>query len=297
MGRPRKRFLPNDAAGSGMNSDLPTGQNSIKVNSATLGPDPASALVPLSTTSQHIEMNFPEYPSEIRIDETTVNLFDPINEPHRPEPGPFNLHLPEKSCSCACLATLYLLLDDIQRNKASTYEEGVQQLRNMTQKAVEVVQCPVCPRRYMSLLQNTSLLCTLMFSMAQAYRDIIETVDKTGSGFIEDAEDASASSSSDDFTSHSSFSGNDVPVFGSGEPSVSWKIKAKSVLRQELFGMLSQHYTFLSLLDIFESRQTQWHASPPCPDFPTMYIHGPEKRPLCITSSKEARRIVRLLEL
>ncbi|TQV90344.1 fungal zn(2)-Cys(6) binuclear clusterdomain-containing protein [Cordyceps javanica] len=197
--------------------------------------------------------------------------------------------------SCACLAVAHRLLAEIREWSPSSYHQDIERLRTIRQEAVELVQCSICPLRYVSLVQNVSLICGLIFSLAHVYRRIVESIDTRSTYFTNDSEANLAMLSS--LVSFSNPSSPDTPCPAIDREALYLTTAAKSLIRQELFGFLPQGNTFSSLLDMFETRQSLWHACPPCSDYPAIYIHGIEKTPMCVFQSHEARRLIQTLEI
>jgi hypothetical protein len=194
------------------------------------------------------------------------------------------------SGDCGCLTTAYLLLDELRAQEDIMHLERIQRLRRATQKAVAIVQCQICPLRFVSLSQNVSLVFALIFSILEAYRIAIRLVNEsTGPIFL--------SSPIPERDIQSPLISAAIPPEVEMSGSAQWKIATKSVLRRELYGQLSQDHTFFSLLDKLESRQVNWHTIPPCDDFPVSCARGADKRPLCIVQCDEARQMARCLEL
>lgn len=87
-------------------------------------------------------------------------------------PSPDNAPLgstaaPSNQSSCACLASLYLMLDQMQANEEMKFPSGLHFLRGMMVKARDIIHCPICPTRFLSATQNMSLLGGLMMSIAR----------------------------------------------------------------------------------------------------------------------------------
>ncbi|KAK2737954.1 hypothetical protein CKAH01_18805 [Colletotrichum kahawae] len=84
---------------------------------------------------------------------------------------------PSNQSACACLASLYLMLDQMQANEEMTFPSGLHFLRGMMVKARDIIHCPICPTRFLSATQNMSLLGGLMMSIARQYGSVLEAIE------------------------------------------------------------------------------------------------------------------------
>ncbi|KAI6966912.1 hypothetical protein KC327_g5087 [Hortaea werneckii] len=104
---------------------------------------------------------------------TTPTAF-PLTPPP-PPPNPQDLHhhhqhqpslLPPPSC--ACLSTLYLTLSTLQPHQSPSspsspsFPHTLVPLRKAMQTATSILTCPICPQKFLSAMQNTQLLGTLL---------------------------------------------------------------------------------------------------------------------------------------
>ncbi|PKS09636.1 hypothetical protein jhhlp_004255 [Lomentospora prolificans] len=161
---------------------------------------------------------------------------------------------------------------------------------------VHALYCDVCPVRYITSVQNTQLLCTVLVSMAQSYRSIVDAIDA-------EAEECERRGETKTWTL-GQLTGNVRPAsdcpstFAIDVNPMEWKMLARKVVKAEIAGTADgSRNSFLHLVDALEARQVRWHASPPSPDFPKSFIHGPEKTPFCVLHCRQARRHVRMLQL
>ncbi|KAI7285068.1 hypothetical protein KC340_g18385, partial [Hortaea werneckii] len=92
-----------------------------------------------------------------------------------PPPDPQDRHQQQPSLpptpSCACLSTLYLTLSTLQQqpqphssptSSSSSFPQTLAPLRTAMQTATSILVCPICPQRFLSAVQNTQLLGTLL---------------------------------------------------------------------------------------------------------------------------------------
>ncbi|RYP74395.1 hypothetical protein DL771_003062 [Monosporascus sp. 5C6A] len=95
--------------------------------------------------------------------------------------------------SCACMASLYLALDSMQKLSTDDVTEAVRQTRQATRTAYQVVNCVVCALRLepptvaggggpaasaVSSFQTLMLLAALIPSIVHAYERILAAVDR-----------------------------------------------------------------------------------------------------------------------
>ncbi|RMX76439.1 hypothetical protein D0869_10721 [Hortaea werneckii] len=106
----------------------------------------ASALLPSATTPLPLTSPPPKSQEQ--------------QQPPPPFPGP----------TCACLSTLYLTLSTLQQqphssptsSPSSSFPHTLAPLRTAMQTATSILVCPHCPQRFLSAMQNTQLLGTLL---------------------------------------------------------------------------------------------------------------------------------------
>ncbi|KAI7591683.1 hypothetical protein KC346_g16254, partial [Hortaea werneckii] len=96
--------------------------------------------------------------------------------------------------SCACLSTLYLTLSTLQQPHSSSHDASsplppstsfphtLVPLRKAMQTATSILTCPICPQRFLSAMQNTQLLGTLLVCIAERFRGVVEGIDKGEDG-------------------------------------------------------------------------------------------------------------------
>ncbi|RMY66221.1 hypothetical protein D0863_08592 [Hortaea werneckii] len=90
--------------------------------------------------------------------------------------------------SCACLSTLYLTLSTLQPPSPSpspsspSFPHTLVPLRTAMQTATSILSCPICPQKFLSAMQNTQLLGTLLVCLAERFRGVVEGIDKGEEG-------------------------------------------------------------------------------------------------------------------
>ena len=107
---------------------------------------------------------------------------NPQNPHHQQQPPP-----PFPTPSCACLSTLYLTLSTLQQHQqappsSSSFPQTLTPLRTAMQTATTTLTCPICPQKFLSAMQNTQLLGTLLVCIAERFRGVVEGIEEEGKG-------------------------------------------------------------------------------------------------------------------
>ncbi|KAF4451625.1 hypothetical protein F53441_5481 [Fusarium austroafricanum] len=80
--------------------------------------------------------------------------------------------------SCACLASLYLSLEEVRKADDLPFTARLSVLRHLTTSAATIIQCTVCPTKFLWAMQNAQLLNTLIISLAEGYKKIVKSVEE-----------------------------------------------------------------------------------------------------------------------
>jgi hypothetical protein len=90
---------------------------------------------------------------------------------------------------CACLSSLYLALHRLQSPccdpRQVNFTHALQPLREAMQAASRVIPCQICPKRFLSAIQNVHLMGTLLVCIAERFGKVL-------SQLSDDAERASS---------------------------------------------------------------------------------------------------------
>lgn len=203
-----------------------------------------------------------------------------------------------KQCSCACLASLYLMLDQIQSSEKMTFPAGLHFLRAMIAQARDVIHCECCPTRFLSATQNMSLVGALVMSIARQYGTVLDAIklEATTATRLNQTKtiEFQGLASSD---APSSAPGHDVfGGFGVQMHPLEWMVLANKAVKAEVYGLDgTSRNSFVGLLEILEERQRSWHSNPRSSDY-AEYASGAD-RPTCIRIIDEARKLVSKLKL
>lgn len=183
-----------------------------------------------------------------------------------------------------------------------SFASGLSLLRKATQRAMIVIQCPICPSRLVWAMQNAQVLNTLLVSIAEAYQRLVASIEKEA----QEAESLNESKAmwfgeayAENLNLNLDSEKDALPSFVLSLSPPEWQKLTKQAVKAELHGAPHSLSTpFLTALKFMEERQLNWHASPlkTNPTCQAPHIsHGSE--PLCVTLVRQARGIVSQLSL
>lgn len=167
--------------------------------------------------------------------------------------------------TCACLSNMYLTLDALSKMpEPFVFPFALQPLREAMQSTADIISCPVCPKRYITALQNSQSLGSLFLSIAERYAKVLDSISLEAAG-------AEAAHKMKKFRL-ADFNSGDAHVHTGGlscaaqfsvdlSP-VEWKNLAKKVVRAEIYGPTDgEHYRpyLQELFGQMRSRQIEWH--------------------------------------
>jgi hypothetical protein len=193
-----------------------------------------------------------------------------------------------RQSTCACLATLYLSLDEMRTIDNLSFTSGLLLLRGAAQKAMTVLRCHICPTKLVWGMQNAQLLNTLILSLAEAYQGIVSAIDT-------EAQRAESKTVWFGDVEPGSESGSLTLTLSPAE----WRKFSKRAVKAEIYGVPhSSSTSFFGVLQAMEDRQIGWHASMPPLNFrcqaPGVPHHG---EPVCVMLVRQARGIITRLPL
>lgn len=245
--------------------------------------------------------------SHAHSDPSTRLLLDPVLNPQSAT-NDMNLGLPPSLLpNCACLSTLYLTLSQLQTLdlQTSPFPFALHPLREAMQTASSVLSCQECPRRFISAIQNTQLLGTLIMSIAERFLKILEAINQE-SVRAEEAGEKKRFRLADlnTSTSHLHTAGiGCAAAFSLNLEPAEWRGLAKKVVRAEVEGPSEGNDCCAYLLGVvraMETRQKFWHQCPVPEDFPKDARTGlpmggnniPKEDRLCLKLAGYARKLV-----
>ncbi|KAK3686985.1 hypothetical protein LTR37_019287 [Vermiconidia calcicola] len=201
--------------------------------------------------------------------------------------------------SCACLSTMYLTLSTLQSmDPAFTFPFALHPLREAMQTASDILACPECPQRFISAIQNTQLMGTLLMSIADRFSKSLEAITTESLRSSEEKKFRLADLNTS--TSHLHTAGlGCAAAFSITLSPAEWRALAKKVVRAEVFGPACCPY-FMGIVDQMERRQEFWHDRPVPEDFPRDRATGeliggrnlPKEDHICLKFVSYARKLV-----
>ncbi|RMJ13147.1 hypothetical protein CDV36_007195 [Fusarium kuroshium] len=201
--------------------------------------------------------------------------------------------------TCACLANLYLSLEEVRKADNLAFAARLSLLRDLTANASSIIQCQVCPTKFLWAMQNAQLLNTLIISIAEGYKKIVKSVEDETQRAQEGNESKLLFISDGEKYEQTSQNGN--PSYGqSGFPlsldPLDWQNIAKKAIKAELFGTKhSISPSFTTMLQHMEDRQQGWHSGslPVTSGIGHRLPHQmKDKEPHCVSLVKHTRGMV-----
>ncbi|RTE85183.1 hypothetical protein BHE90_000345 [Fusarium euwallaceae] len=206
----------------------------------------------------------------------------PLDSEPTPSSGP---HQRE---SCACVFALTQMMDRIRQDQDLPFPSNLGLLREALRSAAIAIDCQVCPRLFVTAMQNGLLLCTAIISVAHGYVRIARQIDN-------EATRCSEMNQMKVLDVKDSFS-QSVETFTLETGPQEWKLLAMKMVRAEVFGVSGgSRPCFASTVTQLERRQKSWHADPPGAFFPDSY-RTTDDSPSCLRLLKDARGIVACLD-
>lgn len=187
-----------------------------------------------NTTQQH---------THHKPDQSTALLLDPSLSQDRSTsttlPDCHNISNPLLP-TCACLSTMYLTLSTLQTMDPSfTFPFSLHPLREAMQTASSVLTCDVCPQKFISAMQNTQMIGTLLVTIAERFGKILDAISKeadraNGAGEGKKFRLADLNTS----TGHLHTNGiGCAAAFNINLDAWEWRGLAKKVVRAEVYGL------------------------------------------------------------
>ncbi|CEF85847.1 unnamed protein product [Fusarium graminearum] len=187
--------------------------------------------------------------------------------------------------SCACLANLYLSLEEIRKADDLPFTSRLSVLRHLTTTAGGIIQCQICPTKFLWAMQNAQLLNTLIISLGEGYKKIVKSVEDEMIR-AQEAKEAKILTITEDQQPG-------TPGFQMNLDPEDWQNIANKAIKAELFG--TKHSTttsFVEMLQWMEDRQNAWHSGHTHlpPGIGTRMHHQMhEKEPHCVSVVKHTR--------
>ncbi|KAJ4120101.1 hypothetical protein NW768_010384 [Fusarium equiseti] len=194
--------------------------------------------------------------------------------------------------TCACLANLYLSLEEVRKAEDLPFTSRLSVLRHLTTTAAGIIQCQICPTKFLWAMQNAQLLNTLIVSLAEGYKKIVKFVEEETIR-AQEANEAKVLcvAENQNFEPSENTSGFQMSL----EPE-DWQIIANKAIKAEVFGTkYSSSTTFVAMLQLMEDRQNAWHSGhahipPGIGNRMPHQMH--EKEPHCVSVVKHTRDMI-----
>ncbi|KAJ4265098.1 hypothetical protein NW762_005344 [Fusarium torreyae] len=199
--------------------------------------------------------------------------------------------------TCACLASLYLSLEEVRKADDLPFTARLSVLRHLTTTAAGIIQCQVCPTKFLWAMQNAQLLNTLIISIADGYKKIVKSVEDE----TKRAQEANESkllyiTEGVKLDTTSQNAGLDPMVFPLSLQPADWQNISNKAIKAELFGTAhSTAMSFITMLQLMEDRQHMWHSGQAHvpPGIGTRLPHQMhEKEPHCVSVVKHTKDMI-----
>lgn len=210
--------------------------------------------------------------------------------------------------SCACLSTLYLTLNTLQTMSPTfTFPYALHPLREAMTTASEVLACEECPKRFITAVQNTQLVGTLLVSIAERFGKVLEAIGAESERAEREGEKKTFRLADlNTSTSHLHTGGiGCAAAFNISLDTAEWSSLTKKVVRAEVYGPAEGNNCcpyFMGLLEQMETRQHYYHCHEEAipDDFPKDPETGvklggkniPKEEHLCLKLVGFARKVV-----
>ncbi|KAF4980008.1 hypothetical protein FZEAL_3870 [Fusarium zealandicum] len=253
MGRPKKRKLQSESEDQDTNTSV----------SLTNGTSP-STLTKSTSSEGGSELERIGYDLCLQPPNDTIPNLASWGCDTNVDPKLLALGTESEEQTCACLANLYLSLEEVRKADNLPFMARLSLLRHLTATAVGIIQCQVCPTEFLWAMQNAQLLNTLIISVAEGYKKIVKSVeDETRRAqetneakllFVSDGE------KHDPIPQNGNASFDPLGLSLSLDP-LDWQNIAKRAIKAEIFGSsYSIPTSFNGMLQLMEDRQQGWHS-------------------------------------
>ena len=228
------------------------------------------------------------------------------NKASNPSNDDTNLGLPSHlTPSCTCLSALFLHLTSLNQEatKPATFPFALHSLRPAMQSALQILDCPECPQRFMTAIQNTQLLGALLMSLADRFTKILVSITKEAEeAALKGEEKAFRLADLNTSTAHLHTGGlSCAAAFNVHLSPAEWRRMAKKVVKAEVYGVGNECCVYyLLLVEKMEKRHTHYEHRELPEDFPVHHRTGlqlggrniPKEDHVCLKYAEMGRRLV-----
>ncbi|KAI0388042.1 hypothetical protein F5Y04DRAFT_241560 [Hypomontagnella monticulosa] len=298
MGRPKKGVLDPTTTGARQpgNHDTP-GHNNVIHPSPPL-PE-TQYLIPDSASNNVDDQAIESFLTEFRGDYAAFgDYLDQLTAPAALV-GQENA---SSSPSCDCMSNLCSALDKLGKQKQPKFPADLSVLRNATGIGMSALNCSICPKSFVSAMQNALSLGSLVISIAECYAKMLEEIkaEENRSSLLHESKVLQVTVVATRGTVSREGQTQMPEAFVLEANPSEWKSIAMKALRADVFGVSGNSLlSFVSLVNGLEQRQKRWHTHPPGSGFPDGYhiCDLNDKRPPCLQLADAARKRVELLAL
>ncbi|KAI2792104.1 hypothetical protein POX_b02140 [Penicillium oxalicum] len=196
-----------------------------------------------------------------------------------------------RSNTCACLSVLYLTLDKLRSKEDYQFPQDMSLLSESVMISRQMLECPRCPLRFITAMQNAQGLGMLAISLVEGYSKMLDAIDRQ--------ERVAQSTPGSSKLLYIGVPGNETGVHSLLSLSLEatpaeWNSLMRKIVRTDVYGATAQErWTVISLIDGLERRQRSWHETPPSSDFPSIYHSACDKQePACLIIVTDARKMI-----
>ncbi|KAI1063247.1 hypothetical protein LB507_005713 [Fusarium sp. FIESC RH6] len=278
MGRPKKRKLPSE-------SEVPDSSAASRTSPSTL------AMSIGSETGSEVGRRASYDHCQHMSDDTSLDVIS-IGPESNVDPKLLAFETDPGQQTCACLANLYLSLEEVRKAEDLPFTSRLSVLRQLTSTAAGIIQCQICPTKFLWAMQNAQLLNTLIVSLAEGYKKIVKFVEEETIR-AQEANEAKVLCVAENQKPEWS---ENISGFQMTLDPEDWQRIANRAIKAEVFGTkYSSTTTFVAMLQLMEDRQNAWHSGhahipPGIGNRMPHQMH--EKEPHCVSVVKHTRDMI-----
>jgi hypothetical protein len=171
---------------------------------------------------------------------------------------------PLPSGGCTCLSDMYLTLSNLQSLDQFSFPETLLPIRTSLHTTKSLLECSLCPKKATSAMQNVMHLATLLTTITDSYRKLLEAIDTEATRASEAGERKKfRMGDSSPEKAHLHTGTSDCPMgFFVNLDGQEWKVLARKVVEGDIAVTSrdsSHQITVLGLANMLEERQLRWH--------------------------------------
>lgn len=197
---------------------------------------------------------------------------------------------------CSCVSVIHRALDQVRDDDlCPDFYASLSLFQSARKTAEAAVACRICPKKYMSAMQNSLALCTLVVSISDSYETLLRSLNED-----EECQDGTGKQKTIHIQGGARQSLT-IPTFKIALDHEEWRTLGKKAMRAEIYGdssEASRNQCFSALIERLEKRQREWHTSPPGVGFPPSFkVRDDEPKPPCLALVTAAKKSLERLKL